>query len=1101
MSHDESLHTYFSWLLFQGNGYQHSPMMHGPLQFHLLALTFYFLSDSDFTARLPHALASILTIVMLWKWRRYLGRPGALIAASMLLASPFMLYYGRYARNEAFVALLGVVFIYSLLRYLETGKSRYIYLTTLATVLHFTVKETAFIYVAQALLFLAAHFIIRVTRQSWKTRKHLYTFLFLLIVGVALAISAIGSSASGYDLGNVDSGRTVIPVIPSQPIGAGTVPVPVLTISLWVGSAISLFAAFMILGQGFGWKRVRSERSFDLLLLLGTLVLPQLVAFPISWLGWDPLAYHFTWPGWDLLALSQTGPFRTLIALILIMLISMGIGIWWRAKLWLKNAGIFYGIYAVLYTTFFTNGAGFFTGIVGSLGYWIVQQGVERGSQPWYYYLLVQLPVYEFLAVFGFCLAVYYLIRGIRLPTSTERDADRCEHSGTENRGANDGNHTTIALLIWWSLSSLVAFSLAGEKMPWLTVHIALPMILISGWSFGKLTELIDWSRLLNEKGIILLASVLIGLFSLLVGLNTLLGPIPPFQGKDLAQLTATGKFIAAFVAFVASLVTMIFLARKRWTPKDVLRIATLSFSSVLFVLTARTAIRAAYLHPDDATEYLVYAHGARGVKDIMEQIEALSTRTGEGNNLLVAYDASPPDTGVSWPFTWYLRNYPNKMPFSDPTHDLREAPVIIVDPKNFTTIRPVVGDEYYRMDYLRMVWPNQDYFNLTWERITSDLKNPRMIAALFQIWFNRDYDLYAEVTGKDFTLSNWTPSDAMQFYIRRDDAAQVWDYGIGTASVPQIDPYEAGTIFLAPDMVVGSFGQSALQFNYPRGLDIAPDGSIFVADANNHRIQHINPDGSLIRTWGTFADINLGDAPPGTFNEPWGVAVSPDNRYVYVADTWNHRVQKFTIDGVPVTSWGYANYGQTTDPYGFWGPRGIAVDNLGRVYVTDTGNKRFVVFDSNGGFIFQLGGFGFEPGYFDEPVGIYVGPDGIIYIADTWNQRIQSFNPQPDGLSFIPQTQWEIVGWYGQSLDNKPFITVDNAGNVYVTDPEMYRVLEFNSRGEFLHAWSDFGVGPSGNSLVSGIAVDDLGQLWVSDIANHRLIRFSFPGPINNIP
>src|SRR5512136_1593707 len=80
-SHDENLHVYFSWLFSIGKGYQHTPLMHGPLQFHLLAVTYLFFGASDFTARLPHALASILTIILLWKWRRYLGRAGTLVAA------------------------------------------------------------------------------------------------------------------------------------------------------------------------------------------------------------------------------------------------------------------------------------------------------------------------------------------------------------------------------------------------------------------------------------------------------------------------------------------------------------------------------------------------------------------------------------------------------------------------------------------------------------------------------------------------------------------------------------------------------------------------------------------------------------------------------------------------------------------------------------------------------------------------------------------------------------------------------------------------------------------------------------------------------------
>ncbi|MCJ7724136.1 MAG: hypothetical protein MUP03_08390 [Anaerolineales bacterium] len=64
MSHDESLHTYFSWLLYKGQGYQHTPMMHGPLQFHLLALSYFLFGVSDFTSRIPAAIFSIATILM-----------------------------------------------------------------------------------------------------------------------------------------------------------------------------------------------------------------------------------------------------------------------------------------------------------------------------------------------------------------------------------------------------------------------------------------------------------------------------------------------------------------------------------------------------------------------------------------------------------------------------------------------------------------------------------------------------------------------------------------------------------------------------------------------------------------------------------------------------------------------------------------------------------------------------------------------------------------------------------------------------------------------------------------------------------------------------
>jgi DNA-binding beta-propeller fold protein YncE len=181
-------------------------------------------------------------------------------------------------------------------------------------------------------------------------------------------------------------------------------------------------------------------------------------------------------------------------------------------------------------------------------------------------------------------------------------------------------------------------------------------------------------------------------------------------------------------------------------------------------------------------------------------------------------------------------------------------------------------------------------------------------------------------------------------------------------------------------------------------------------------------------------------------------------------------------------------------DPESFWGPRGIAIDNQGHVYVTDTGNKRVVVFDSNGNYITQFGEAGLDPGQFDEPVGIAVDANGIVYVADTWNQRIQSFAPSADGTTFQPLKQWDVSGWYGQSLDNKPFIAVDNQGHLFATDPDGYRILEFTTDGEFVRTWGEYGLGENNFNLPSGIAVDTQGRVWVTDAGNNRVMRFTLP-------
>ena len=181
MSHDENSHVYYAWQLSQGGGYSHTPMTHGPYQFHIVALSYFLFGDNDFTARIPAALFGIAVIGFLWYYRRYLGRVGTLVAAGLMLVSPFLLFYARYVRNDIFSALFGVVMLWAILRYLETGEAKYTYWLTAVTVLHYTTKETSFIYTAQALLFLGMLFVYQLSQKRWGRPEYKNIFLALLL--------------------------------------------------------------------------------------------------------------------------------------------------------------------------------------------------------------------------------------------------------------------------------------------------------------------------------------------------------------------------------------------------------------------------------------------------------------------------------------------------------------------------------------------------------------------------------------------------------------------------------------------------------------------------------------------------------------------------------------------------------------------------------------------------------------------------------------------------------------------------------------------------------------------------------------------------------
>jgi uncharacterized protein (TIGR03663 family) len=1092
MSHDENSHVYYSWLYYEGRGYTHDPITHGPLQFHLVALTYFLLGPNDFTARIPAALFSIAAILFIWNYRRYLGRIGAILASIMMLISPYMLFYGRYVRNEAFVALFGVIMLWAILRYIETGQKRYLFYTTLMTVLHFTAKETAFIYTAQALIFLALFLVYRVSQQTWKHPESRNRFLIALIVALLLVGVAAGLGLAGRGAANLSSTETASPAIPGQGLqvptsgGEGNL----LPLGLLGLGGLAAIAGLYFLVSGYTWQRLRRERAFDLLVVLLTMVLPMLAPFPVKALKVNPINYN------DPHSIQLTAIFVIILAAI-----AIGIGLVWNWRLWLLNAGLFYAIFIVFYTSIFTNGFGFVTGLVGSLGYWLEQQGVNRGNQPFYYYALIQVPVYEYLPALGSLLALVLVL--FRKPQSEQADplpaesdvslaqapialpADEVIEVG-EAEPVEIIPPPVVPLLGFWAVTSLLAYSAAGEKMPWLTVHITLPMILLAGWAIGSVVERMDWSLLREKRGWLVPLLLPVFILGFIAAAGSLLGTNPPFQGKDLEQLRSTTTFLTALITAIGSGFGLTYLVRD-WPTAQFYRILTLMAFALLGVLTARTAYRAAYINYNDATEYLVYAHSAPGVKESLKQIVEISKRTTDGYSLPVAHDDD-----TRYPFWWYLRDFTDVRDYGDsPTRSLQEVPIILVSDKNYGKIEQVVGQAYDEFDYIRLWWPNQDYFDLNWDRIWHAISDPQMRSAIFQIWLNRDYTLYGKLTNKDMSLPNWYPSARMRLYIRKDIVAKIWNYGV--APSPQAivaDPYAGKGITLNADQIIGSAGNQPGQFNRPRKVVVASDGTLYVADTENNRIQHLTADGSVLQVWGSYSGDNVNPAPPSTFNQPWGLAVGPDGS-VYVADTWNHRIQKFTAKGEFVKQWGF--FGQSNQPGALWGPRDIAIDGQGHLLVTDTGNKRVVEYDSDGNEITTFGEPGLGAGQFDEPVGIVIDSQGLVYVADTWNQRIQVFQKGADG-SYSQVRSWDVAAWYGQSLDNKPYLAVDNQGHLFATDPEGNRVLEFTLTGEFIRFWGDLGSGADTFNLTGAVAVDAQGRVWVSDVNNSRLMRFTLP-------
>jgi len=222
---------------------------------------------------------------------------------------------------------------------------------------------------------------------------------------------------------------------------------------------------------------------------------------------------------------------------------------------------------------------------------------------------------------------------------------------------------------------------------------------------------------------------------------------------------------------------------------------------------------------------------------------------------------------------------------------------------------------------------------------------------------------------------------------------------------------------------------------------------------------------------WGDWGDED------GLFEWPYGIAVDNEGN-VYVTDTNNNRIQKFNATGSFITNWGVWGYGDGQ----FWCPISISVDNEGNVYVADWSNYRIQKFNTTGSFITKWGGEGSGDGKFNKPYGVAVDSEENVYVADYYNHRIQKFNATG---AFI--LKWGSYGADDGLFNHPTGVAVDNEGNVYVSDTENHRIQKFNATGSFITKW--------GSPGPYGIVVDNAGNVYVSDTENHRIQKFNATG------
>jgi streptogramin lyase len=273
-----------------------------------------------------------------------------------------------------------------------------------------------------------------------------------------------------------------------------------------------------------------------------------------------------------------------------------------------------------------------------------------------------------------------------------------------------------------------------------------------------------------------------------------------------------------------------------------------------------------------------------------------------------------------------------------------------------------------------------------------------------------------------------------------------------------------------------GEVGSEAGKLKAPWGTVVNSEGALFVVDSANSRVEKFSAEGTYVSSFGTLGSGN------GQLKEPQGVALDSSGN-VWVADTGNNRVEEFSSAGVFVKTVGSLG----TESGKLKAPSDLAFDSKGNLWVADTGNSRVEKFNKEGVYSSEFGSVGSEPGKLKEPKGIVIDSGEHVWVADTGNNRIQEFSPTGSLLK-----RFGSPG-AGEGQLNTPIdLKIDAQGNIWTADSKNNRAEAFSPAGGFVTQVGFKGTAAGQLSEPKGIAFDATGKAWVVDSVNNRLEQWS---------